>query len=316
MGAFCRGKRGMEKLKTIRAGRSLAFFVMVMALLVLTLGCGGGSSSFHDPAAPSADFPQFSQVILVVEENHAYSEVIGNTSMPYLNSLASRYGLATQYFANTHPSIGNYFMLTTGQLVTGDDGFTGTVDSDNLVRELVAAGKTWKSYAESLPFTGSTDAGSFPYKKGHNPFAYLTDVVNDSTQKQNLVAMSQFNADVAAGRLPTFSFVVPNELHNAHDGSLADADQWLQQNIGPLIASPSFQSNGLLIITFDESNFDDLAHGGGHIATVIISPKAKAGFKSTTFYQHQSTLRLILQGLGITKFPGAASTAPEMGEFF
>ena len=141
-------------------------------------------------------------------------------------------------------------------------------------------------------------------------------MVNDSTQKQNLVAISQFNADVAAGRLPTFSFVVPNELHNAHDGSLSDADQWLQQNIAPLIASPSFQSNGLLIITFDESNFGDWNHGGGHIATVIISPKAKAGFKSTTFYQHQSTLRLILQGLGITKFPGTAATAPEMGEFF
>jgi hypothetical protein len=63
-----------------------------MALLMLTLGCGGGSSSFHDPAAPSANFPQFSQVVLVVEENHAYSEVIGNSSMPYLNSLASKYG--------------------------------------------------------------------------------------------------------------------------------------------------------------------------------------------------------------------------------
>ena len=68
-----------------------------------------------------------------------------------LNSLASQYGLATQYFANTHPSIGNYFMLTTGQLVTNDDGFTRTVGVDNIVRDLIAAGKTWKSYAESIP---------------------------------------------------------------------------------------------------------------------------------------------------------------------
>src|SRR5207302_959717 len=110
-------------------------------------------NSFHGPA-PSPNFPQFSQVILVVEENHGYSEVIGNSSMPYLNSLASKYGLATQYFANTHPSIGNYFMLTTGQLITADDGFTGTVDADNIVRELLAAKKTWKSYAESLPAPG------------------------------------------------------------------------------------------------------------------------------------------------------------------
>ncbi|PYX26806.1 MAG: hypothetical protein DMG80_20735 [Acidobacteria bacterium] len=308
----CRDKVKMKTLKVSWSGNSLVLFVI--GLLILTLGCGGGSSVHN--LIPSPNFPQFSQVIVVVEENHGYSEVIGNTSMPYLNSLATKYGLATQYFADTHPSIGNYFMLTAGQLITEDDGFTGTVDSDNIVRELLAAGKTWKSYAESLPFVGSTDAGAFPYKKGHNPFAYLTEVVNDNTQKQNLVAMPQFNSDVAAGRLPSFSFVVPNELHNAHDGSLADADAWLKQNIAPLIASPSFQSNGLLIITFDEANFDDLNHGGGHVATLIISPKAKAGFQSKTFYQHQSTLRLVSQALGLPRFPGLASTAPEMGEFF
>ena len=305
-------RRKIKTGKAIGARKPLVVFVLTVAA---TLGCGGGGNSFHNPA-PSPNFPQFSQVILVVEENHGYSEVIGNSSMPYLNSLASKYGLATQYFANTHPSIGNYFMLTTGQFITEDDGFTGTVDSDNIVRELLEGKKTWKSYAESLPSPGFTDAGSYPYKKAHNPFTYFSDVLNDNTQKQNLVAMPQFNSDVAANRLPNFSFIVPNELHNAHDGTLAQADQWLQQNIAPLISSASFQSNGLLIITFDEANFDDLNHGGGHIATLIISPKAKAGFQSTTFYQHQSTLRVILQGLGIAKFPGAASAAPEMGEFF
>jgi acid phosphatase len=57
-------------------------------------------------------------------------------------------------------------------------------------------------------------------------------------------------------------------------------------------------------------------HGGGHVAAVIVSPKAKRGFQSTTFYQHQSTLRLILEGLGVSKFPGDSSTAPSMEEFF
>ena len=85
----------------------------------------------------------------MVEENSSYSQVIGNTKMPYPNSLASRYGLATQYFANVHPSLGNYFMLTTGQIVTNDNSFVGTVDVDNIARELTASGKSWKSYAES-----------------------------------------------------------------------------------------------------------------------------------------------------------------------
>ena len=236
--------------------------------------------------------------------------------MPYLKSLASKYGLATQYFANAHPSLPNYFMMTTGQIISLDDGFTGTVDVDNLVRELVNAGKTWKSYAESIPSTGYVGGDVFPYKKGHNPFAYMTDVLNSNAQMQNLVSLSQFNTDVRANQLPNFSFVVPNLLNDAHDGSLQVADQWLQNNIAPLISSSSFQNNGLLIILFDEANFDDLTNGGGHVAAVIVSPKAKSGHQSTTFYQHQSTLRLILEGLGVRKFPGAANAAPEMGEFF
>src|SRR6267154_3738806 len=92
--------------------------------------------------------PTSTHVFLVMEENHSYSSVIGSSSMPYLNSLAKKYGSATQYYANTHPSIGNYLMLTTGQIITNSDGYTGTVTADNIVRHLLTAGKTWKSYAE------------------------------------------------------------------------------------------------------------------------------------------------------------------------
>ena len=73
-------------------------------------------------------------------------------------------------------------MLTTGQLVTNDDGFAGTVGVDNIIRELITAGKTWKSYAESLPSIGYTGGDVYPYAKRHNPFSYFTDVVNSSTQ--------------------------------------------------------------------------------------------------------------------------------------
>jgi acid phosphatase len=97
---------------------------------------------------------------------------------------------------------------------------------------------------------------------------------------------------------------------------MAAADGWLSANIGPLISSGSFQKSGLLIITFDESTAADTASGGGQVATVVVSSKAKPGFKSTTFFQHQSTLRLMLKALGLTSFPGAAASAPDMDEFF
>lgn len=94
------------------------------------------------------------------------------------------------------------------------------------------------------------------------------------------------------------------------------ADSWLQTNIAPLLASSAFQSGGLLIITFDESEDSDIENGGGHVATVIISPQAKKGYQSQTLYQHQSTLRLMLAGSGVDTFPGMSATAPDMAELF
>src|ERR1051325_3380130 len=134
-----------------------------------------------------ADVPSFENVFIVVEENHDYAQVIGNTSgMPYLNSLANQYGLATQYYANTHPSIGNYFMLTTGQIITNDDNFSGKITSDNVVRQLLLAGKTWKAYAEDIPSIGYTGNGPFPYARRHNPLSYISDVIDSTVQVNNL----------------------------------------------------------------------------------------------------------------------------------
>ena len=80
--------------------------------------------------------------------------------------------------------------------------------------------------------------------------------------------------------------------------------------------SSAFQTDGLLIIVFDESDLSDFNHGGGHVAMVLLSPKAKVGFQWTTFYQHESTLRTTLEALGIASLPGAAAGATDMGEFF
>src|SRR6266446_4332070 len=153
-----------------------------------------------------AQVPASRHVVLVLEENHSYSSVIGSSSMPYLNSLANKYTLATNYYANTHPSIGNYFMLTTGQKITDNDGYTGTV----------TAGKTWKSYAESLPSTGYIGGDSGLYTKHRNPFAYFSDVVNSSNQRQHLVSFSQFQTDRTNNQLPDYSFVIPNKCNDAH----------------------------------------------------------------------------------------------------
>lgn len=276
----------------------------------------------------AAQIPQSSHVVMVLEENNSYSKIIGSSYLPYLNSLAQKYGLAMNYYANTHPSIGNYLMLTTGQIITNSDGYTGTVSANNLVREALTAGVTWKSYAESLPSAGYTGGDKYPYVKHHNPFAYFTDVVNSSSEKYNLVPFSQFSKDLANNALPRFSFIVPNMHHNMHDcpdglttcswsQKATAADNWLKTNIAPLLSNAQFQQNGLLIITWDEGNSTDTAHGGGHVATVVIGPKVKPAYKSTTFYQEQSLLRTVLATMGITSnLPGASASAPLMSDFF
>ena len=264
----------------------------------------------------SQTLPAFKHVFVVVEENNNYSSVIGNSSMPYLNGLAKTYGLGTQYYANTHPSIGNYFMLTTGQIITNNDGYTGTVTADNVVRHLMTAGKTWKSYEESLPYAGYVKPDVGLYARRHCPLSYFSDVINSSSEKLNLVPFTQFATDLANGHLPQYSFITPNLCNDAHNCSLATADGWLKKNIAPLIASNTFKNGGLLIILFDESANDN-THGGGRVAWVAVSPQfSKMGYKSTALYQHQNTLRLMLQGLGVTSYPGAAKTAANMAEFF
>jgi acid phosphatase len=255
-------------------------------------------------------------VFIVMEENQNYSSVLGSADMPYLNSLATTYAYAKSYYANTHPSIGNYFMLTAGQTLTNDDGFSGTVSDDNIVRHLIKAGKTWKEYSEDLPSAGFTGGDSGGYVEHHNPLSYFSDVRDDSSQAQNLVSFTQFATDLRNHALPNYSFIVPNNQDNAHDGSRAQADSWLQTNIDPLVKSSDFNTpgGGLLIITFDESGNDN-SMGGGKVAWVVVGPGVKKGHTSTTTYQHESTLRFMFEAIGVTDFPGAAASAPGMGEF-
>jgi phosphatidylinositol-3-phosphatase len=305
----------------------------IFAFLLFCCGCGGGASvglpsgggpSGNPPA--SEKVPQFAHVVLVIEENHSYADVIGNANMPYFNHLASSYGLATQYFANAHPSLPNYFMLAVGDAVTTDDNYAGVVTEDNIVRAVSAAGKSWKCYAESLPSVGYLGSDVYPYAKHHNPFVYLSDVLNAPAEAQNVTPFTQFASDLANNALPDYVFIVPNLNDDGHDcpaglsacsdtQKLASADNWLMMEIDPLIQSPSFQ-NTLLVVTFDEGDESDVAHGGGEIATLIVSPKAKVGYHSVTLYQHQSTLRMMAEGLGLTDLPGASAAAADMAEFF
>jgi phosphatidylinositol-3-phosphatase len=279
-----------------------------------------------------AQVPRSNHVYIVAEENRSYEHIVGSASMPYLNSLLSRGGVATQFYSNMHGSLENYLIVTSGQFLTHNNGTLAVFNVDNIERHLLINGKTFKSYAQSLPFPGYTGLFSGAYMKRHAPLPYYTDMADSSLIKHH-VSTSELAKDIANGTLPNFAFITPDANHDMHNcGSnlgacLFTADQWLKSNIGPLLASPPFQpgGDGVLIIWADEADLSTdnrcsatvLSGCGGRILVAMIGPQVKAGYKSVTTYHHQSVLRTMLEALGTTSnFPAAANTAPDMREFF
>ena len=265
---------------------------------------------------------QSKHVVMVMEENQGYATVVGNSAdWPSLNSLIANGALPTNYYANTHPSIGNYFMLTTGQILTNNDSSTTVWNVNNLARRMLAAGVSFKIYAEGIT-QGYVGGDTGLYLIRHNPFALLSDVASNP-QVANAVIwpFSQFASDLASDALPEFSFIVPDVNDDAHNGTPLQADTWLQTNVvAPLSNYSAFSSggDGMLVIDFDEALDTDTTNGGGHVSSVFWGPNVKVGYTqtSTTLYQHQSMLLTVMEALQLANPPGMAAGAPSMAEFF
>lgn len=270
----------------------------------------------------------------MIEENHTYDEVVSN--MPWLAAQGSKYGHATNYHADTAGSLMDYLWLSSGSchsndypnctlpVGTGDFGCAGDscsspITDDNIFSELGRAGLTWKVYAQSLPTTGFM--GDFSpdgnYVSRHNPAKWYADVINNVSLQLNIVPFTQFAADLQANQLPNYSIIIPDLQNDAHDGTLAQADSFLSGNVAPSLNTPYFQSggDGLMFVTFDEC---DAAVGAcpEQVYTAVIGPKVKPGSVSNIYYRHESTLRTMLDALGISVYPGASATAPDMADFF
>jgi acid phosphatase len=256
-----------------------------------------------------------------MEENQSYSTVVGSSAWPNLNHLLATGALATNYYADTHPSIGNYFMLTTGQILTNDDSSTTVYSADNIARRMLSSSVSFRIYAEGIT-RGYLGGNTGLYLIRHNPFAMLSDIADSPTVANTVLwPFSQLAVDLNAHALPAFTFIVPDVNDDAHNGSPQQADSWLQTNvIIPLSADPAFQAggDGVLIIDFDEAATSDTAHGGGHVSPVLWGPGVKVAYRqaSSTVYQHESMLATIMELLNLPSPPGNAAKAPLMNEFF
>ena len=210
------------------------------AAVALTICAPAAVSAAQPPPAPPA------HVVVVVEENHSYDDVIGNQSAPYINSLAENGTLMTQSFAVTHPSEPNYMALFAGDTfgLASDACPVNAGSAANLASELTVAGLTFGGFAEDMPAVGAGVCSAGKYARKHAPWANFTKMPADVS-----LPFDRFNARGDYTSLPTVSFVIPNLDNDMHDGSIAQADRWLQANLSGY-AIWAKANNSLLIVTW------------------------------------------------------------------
>ncbi|HEX3104020.1 MAG TPA: alkaline phosphatase family protein [Terriglobales bacterium] len=277
-----------------------------------------------------AQVPQSKHVWVLTEENHSYEATIGNSSMPYFNLLANKYGLATQYYSEQHNSISALMWLVSGQPITGNNSTTTCYNVNNLGRQLIAQAYKWRSYQEDLPYAGFEGISNLNYVRRHNPIIDFTDTCAAS-QKINSVPYTQLATDIANHTTPNFAYITPNLTHDAHNGTLAAADEWMSQHLPAILALPEFQpgGDGILFIVWDEADLSsdgytqdnrcssNISSGcGGRLATLVIGPQVKPHYRSTTRYDHANLLTTICAAMGLSTCPGAGSVENPMSDFF
>jgi hypothetical protein len=289
--------------------------VVVATVLAATLtalaGCGATKPGRPLLAATAAPLPRpaSSRVVVVVMENAEYGEVIGASAAPFVNRLARRYGLATQSFAVTHPSLPNYLALTSGSTHRiASDCTDCAVSGTNVVDQLEAAGVSWGAYLEDVPGPCYLGAGAGGYAKKHNPFAYYDDIAGTPSRCRRLVGFGPLAAALRAGSLPRYVWITPNLCDDGHDCGVAVADSFLARTVPALLRE--LGPHGFLVITWDEGASDAGCCGsarGGHVATVVAGPDVRPGARDAQPLDHYGVLGSIERALGLPALGGAAA---------
>ena len=288
-----------------------ATLAVVVAVVLVSRGGGGAVPSFSLPsfggrptAASSASAGGSSTAIgprrvwLIVMENRSYGQVIGEGNAPFMNALATRYGLATDYHGVARPSQPNYLALISGSTQGVSDDDVHDLDAMTLLDQLEAAGHSWHVFAENVPagcYLGASARngldGQGTYARKHEPAISFVSVSRDPARCGRIDNLTSFAPDAA-----DFNLIIPNLCHDMHDCSTRTGDSWLAQFVPRLVDSDAFRQGGLLLVTFDEaSSRDDSQHTVLLFAGSGVSP----GTRATERADHYSLLRTIQTIFGL-----------------
>jgi phosphatidylinositol-3-phosphatase len=281
---------------------------LVIFFFIALFSCSNGDNP--TPVIFKNGMPPYNKIVVVIGENTLATSVFGNTAdAPYINELAEQGAAFTESYALEHPSQPNYFDLFAGsnQGITHNNVPDSHFTSPNLGAELFAAGKTYASYSEDLPYTGFDSAAFGLYVRRHNPTPNWTGLglnqIPDSTNKPFTAFPSDFN------QLPNVSFVIPNLCNDGHDvcpplnNRTKQFDQWLQINMDAY-RSWCKTHNSLLIITYDEDDFTN----ANKIATVFYGAFVKTGTYDKMI-NHYNVLRTIEDLMRLNAHAGNAAQA-------
>ena len=296
----------MEKTRAARRNGILSRAV-VAGLLTLALAALVGGANAAKP-----NVPRFKHVLVVMLENQARDDVLGSSNAPNFNSFASHYAALSRYGGLTHPSLPNYIALVSGSTHgIQDDCNDCLVSGVSLADTLRRAHLSWKTYAEGLPRPGFTGTqGSSYYSKHHVPFLYFRNVVTRRSRLLQVVPLRRFGHDLSSGRLPAFSFIVPDECHDMHDCSVATGDAWLGRFVRPLLHNPKLGRSVIFIIT-DEPPGD--AKATDPVPALALGPLVRPGSDYSAKMSHYGLLRTIEDAWGLPRLGRSKGAAPITG---
>lgn len=254
---------------------------------------------------------------------------------PYITNLAHTYGLSLLQFGTTHPSLPNYVSLIAGDYFGIQDDNPSCyaqptppppcdqISAPNLVDELETKNISWESFNQSMPSAGYLGVqypttGAALYAQKHNPFVYFQDIVSNPARLAKIVPLPAMTTLASAlsnpSTAPRFVLVVPDQCHDMHgqapcsdpDKLLRAGDTYVQSVVQTIMRSPAFTPNSALIVTWDENDYstfqrccDSPAIGGGHIATIVITPHTVMPLQSAHAYNEYSILATIERGFGL-----------------
>ena len=281
---------------------------LMFGTMAMSLAAGLGTLSAASALSNNvSSLPRPDHIVIVIEENYSYSQMIDSPNAPYINRLATQGAVFTQSFGITYPSQPNYLALFSGstQGIT-DNSCPHTFTTPNLGQALLAAGLTFAGYSEDLPSMGSLVCRMGLYERKHNPWVNWQNSINNGIPATANLPMTSFPTEYS--KLPTVSVIVPNQANDMHNGKDPEAiqagDRWLQKHLDAYVQWAQ-QHNSLLIVTWDEDNKKE----NNRILTLFVGPMVQAG-RYEQRITHYNVLRTLEDLYGLSHAGASADAAP------